>query len=195
MTRVVVIRPGATDYDEQGRIQGMLNVTLNAHGVEQAARIAEELRDIGIHTLYCGTGESPAATAELIGKALGVRVRKLDKLHNVNHGLWQGLQVEEVRHKHPKVYRQWCESPMTVCPPGGETIAAAFERVRRVLRPIIKRHADEVIGIVVPEPVASLVRCYIAQQDPARIWELRESDRPWQSVDLVPEEASRPVQH
>ncbi len=43
-------------------------------------------------------------------------------MQNLNLGLWQGMQVAEVRHKQPKVYRQWQEQPENVCPPDGEMI-------------------------------------------------------------------------
>lgn len=191
MARVVLIRPGSTDYDEQGRIQGVLNVPLSARGTDEVARAAEELRAIPMATIYCGAEESGRATARAIADALGVRVRRLGKLHNLNHGLWQGLQEEEIRHKHPRVYRQWCEAPMTVCPPEGETIMDAYQRVCRVLRPVIKRHRQEVIGIVVPEPIASVVRCYLLRQDPARVWEMREANGRWQVLEVDLEEAAK----
>jgi hypothetical protein len=50
---------------------------------------------------------------------------------------------------------------------------------------VIKRHADQVIGIVVPEPIASVVRCYLLGQDPARVWELSHSNGRWQELEVV----------
>src|SRR5881628_3827291 len=99
MTRVVLIRPGSTDYDEQDRIQGTLDIPLNVRGPAEAAHTAEGLRAVALNRIFSCPSASSNDTALIIGKTLGVRVRKLDKLHNLNHGLWQGLQVEEVRRK------------------------------------------------------------------------------------------------
>jgi probable phosphoglycerate mutase len=194
MTRVVLIRPGSTDYDEQQRIQGTLDVPLNAHGSHQASVTAGELRDLAIAVVYSGNEQSARDTARAIGKATGIRVRELHKLHNLNHGLWQGLQEQVVRRKHPKVYRQWCEEPTTVCPPGGETFGEAFDRVRRVVRPLLKRHRDAVFAIVAPEPIGSVIRCYLEQQDLARIWDLRNGDGRWQVVDVAAEQSNGKVE-
>ena len=187
MTQVVLIRPGTTDYDDQHRIQGTLDVAMNARGAEEVARTAEQLRDRGIVVIYHGCGDSACRTAAAIGNVLGARPRQLEKLKNLNHGLWQGLPAEDVQRKHPRVYRQWRESPLTVCPPGGEMINEAYERVRRVLRPVLKRHRDEVIGIVVPEPLASIVYCYLSQRDLKQVWDMQDNHERWQMVQVVPE--------
>ncbi len=188
MTRVVLIRPGSTDYDEQGRIQGALDVPLNARGQTEAAETAESLRDVQLHRIYCGAEESARATARTIAKTLGLRLRELKKLHNLDHGLWQGLQVEEVRQRHPRVYRQWCDEPTTVCPPEGETVMDAFERARSVLKPLLRRHRDETIGLVVPQPLGDVVRCYLMERDLAHVWDGPSSNGRWEVVDVVAEQ-------
>jgi broad specificity phosphatase PhoE len=186
MTRVVLIRPGSTDYDAQNRIQGTLDIPLNAQGAEEAAEMAEGLRPLALNRIFSGCGQSAEETARVIGKKLGIRFRKLDKLQNLNQGLWQGLQVDEVKRKHPRVYRQWCESPTTVCPPGGETVAQAYERVARVLKPLLRRHRDTVIGLVLLDPLASVVRCYLLGQDPSHMWETPGTDGQWNVIELAP---------
>ena len=43
MTQVVLIRPGATVYDEQNRVQGILDVPLSDRGRAEVAQLAETL--------------------------------------------------------------------------------------------------------------------------------------------------------
>ncbi len=191
MGQVVLIQAGSTDYDEQQRIQGTLDVPLSGRGTEQARSVAAELQQAGLGQmaiLYCGPGECCLRTAEEIEKSLHVPVRQLDQLQNLDQGLWQGLQVEEVRRKFPKVYKQWRDSPLTVRPPGGETVADAYQRVRNVLKPILKRHRKQTIGLVVPEPIASIVYCYLNRQNLSHVWNRNKMKRWWQLVE-VPEEA------
>ena len=52
--------------------------------------------------LYCGPGESVVRTAEIVGKALGLRPRRIDDLRNLDQGLWQGLQIEEIKRRNTK---------------------------------------------------------------------------------------------
>jgi broad specificity phosphatase PhoE len=163
MTQVILIRPGATVYDEQNRIQGVLDVPLSERGQAEVAKLAERLAGLELSALYCGPGESVARTAEAVGRSIGLRPKRVDDLRNLDQGLWQGLQREEIRRRHNKVFRQWLEEPLTVCPPHGETVENALERIRAALRPLIKRHRDESIGLVVAEPIAQLIAGYLRQ--------------------------------
>ena len=47
MTQVVLIRPGATAYDEQNRVQGVLDIPLSDRGRAEVARLAERLAEPG----------------------------------------------------------------------------------------------------------------------------------------------------
>jgi broad specificity phosphatase PhoE len=169
MTQVVLIRPGATAYDEQNRVQGILDIPLSDRGRAEVAQLAEKLTEPGpsavaLAALYCGPGESVVRTAEIIGKALGLRPRRIDDLRNLDQGLWQGLQLDEIKRRNLKVFRQWLDDPVTVCPPQGETIASALQRIKAALRPLIRRHPDEAIGLVVGEPIAQLIACHLRRE-------------------------------
>src|SRR6185437_720236 len=132
---------------------------------ESEAEAGPEPSALALAALYCGPGESVVRTAEIIGKALGLRPRRIDDLRNLDQGLWQGLQLDEIKRRNLKVFRQWLDDPVTVCPPQGETIASALERIKGALRPLIRRHGDEAIGLVVGEPIAQLIACHL-RRDP-----------------------------
>jgi broad specificity phosphatase PhoE len=170
MLQIALIRPGTTDYDVEGRIQGTLDIPLNEQGLADAAQIAEQLRDKGLELLYAPTSEPARHTAEIVGSTLGIKVKKLNKMHNLNHGLWQGMLVDDVQHKQPKVYRQWLEQPENVCPPEGEMLAEAEERVRAVMTKLLKKHKEGAIGVCIPEPLLSLVRHFIVRDELGDLW-------------------------
>ena len=161
MLKIALILPGATDYVSQGRIQGSLDMPLNGEGIGEAQRLAGELKPAALEVLYTSDSEPSVETATIISTALGLKLKKLDKLGNINHGLWQGLLMDDVKRKQPKVYRQWQDQPESVCPPEGETVAEARERVQAALAKITKKHKTGVVGMVVPEPLASVVRVHL----------------------------------
>jgi broad specificity phosphatase PhoE len=169
MTQIVLIRPGATVYDEQNRVQGILDIPLSERGRAEVAHLAERLAkpcaEGALAALYCGPGESVVRTAEAIGKALGLRPKRIDELRNLDQGLWQGLQLDEIKRRNVRVFRQWLDDPLTVCPPHGETVERAMDRIKQALRPLIRRHQDEAIGLVVGEPIARLIACHL-RRDP-----------------------------
>lgn len=188
MLNIMLIRPGSTDYDVQERIQGSLDIPLNEQGVAEVAETVEQLRDKGIEAVYAPGSLPSQQTAEIIAKALGVKFKKVERLASLNLGLWQGMLIDEVRHKQPKGYRQWQEQPENVCPPEGEMLSQADERIRLALVKLLKRHKEGVIGLVVPEPLLSLARRFIAHGELGDLWKAPNGHGRFEELEVEPEE-------
>ena len=188
MLQIVLIRPGSTDYDDDKRIQGTLDIPMNAKGALEVANVVGELADKRIEAVYAAPCEPTMQTAKSVAKSLGIKHKKLDRMQNLDQGLWQGMRVEDVRRKQPKVYRQWQEQPESVCPPEGETLSEADERVRVALTRLLKRHKDGVIGLVVSEPLASLVRRFVSREELGDLWKSPNGHARWEILRLEPEE-------
>lgn len=160
MARIVLIRPGSTDYDEQSRLIGSLEMPMNEKGTEQVRSIVEQLNHLGLQldAVYTSPTDPAAATARAIAESQGgVKLKKLDELGNVDQGLWQGLPESDIRKRYPKVFRNGREKPQSICPPEGETLGAACERMQKTLNKAIRKYA--VFAIVVPDPIATVIRC------------------------------------
>ncbi len=159
-TNLVIIRPGSTSYETEGRIRGTLDIPLDQSGLEETALLIRDLEasELRLDALYHSPCRPAVETAEAIGQALGVSIRLVPGLRNLNYGLWQGMLIEEIRNRQPKIYRQWQDLPDCVCPPEGETIAQAEERVGRELQKIVRRHRGETVGLVVSESIARLIK-------------------------------------
>jgi phosphoserine phosphatase len=183
MLRIILIRPGTTDYDQQGRIQGTLDIPLNDQGTVEAKNLAEQVRGEGIELVYTSESRPALESAELISAGLGVKLKRLDQMENLDHGLWQGMLIDDVRRKHPKVYRQWQDQPESVCPPDGETLSQAEERVRSSVAKLVKRHREGVIALVLPEPLASLARAYVKQNGVGDLWKAAGERGWWEALD------------
>jgi broad specificity phosphatase PhoE len=191
MSHVVLIRPGATAYDEQNRVQGVLDLPLSERGRAEVAHLVEELslspECASLGALYCGPGENVVRTAECVGRVLGIRPRRIDELRNLDQGLWQGLQIDEIKRRNTRVFRQWIEDPRTICPPHGETVENAMERIRSVLRPMLRRHQGESIGLVLGEPLARFVSCYLRREPRLQLDEFRPGCG-YERIDVTPEQ-------
>jgi broad specificity phosphatase PhoE len=187
MLHIVLIRPGSTDYDVEKRVQGSLSVPLNEQGNGEVAQLAKDLKDQGIQVVYAPASEPAQQSGTSLAKALGVKFKKLDKLQNLNHGLWQGMRVEDVRQKQPKVYKQWQEQPENVCPPEGEMLSDAEDRILVAMNKLLKRHKEGTIGLVVPEPLASLVRRLVLHGELGNLWKAAGGHGSWEVLDVEPE--------
>lgn len=184
MVRFVLIAPGLTDYDQQQRLQGVLNVPLNDSGREETQRVARELQDLGIEALYCCPCEAATQTAAILAEALGLKPKIVEMLQNLNLGLWQGLVRDDIKRKHPRVWRQWQDQPESVCPPEGETVGDAQKRVQTALAKLLKKHKRGTIALVVPEPLGCLVRAQLGQGLLAQLWRSPAEHGQWQIVDV-----------
>jgi probable phosphoglycerate mutase len=159
MIEVLLIRPGSTTFDGEGRIKGSLDIPLSPEGEQQAEALSRGLAEVKMDCLYVAPCESALASAQRIGDRNFCKQKTLDCLRNLDHGLWQGKLVSEVRRLQPRVYRQFQEHPTDVCPPEGETVQAAYERVKSMVEKLKKRHNGGRIGLLVPAPMSAIVRC------------------------------------
>lgn len=170
MLEVLIIRPGSTNFDEEGRIKGSLDIPISDQGKRQAERLAESLQGVKLDCLYVAPCDSAKRSADAIAERTFCRRKTLESLKNLDHGLWQGKLLTEVKRLHPKVYRQFQEHPTDMCPPNGETIQAAVERVRVAIDRLRKKHDGGRIGLVVPQPMASVVRYSLVGGSFGDIW-------------------------
>ena len=185
MVQILLIRPGTTEFDQQGRVQGTLDIPLCEDGRQEVEAMVGQLQKQPIHVVYCSPCKSAMQTAEALGQAHDIKVKAVDKLENLDHGLWQGMLVSEVKTKQPKVYRQWQEQPETVCPPQGETLGTAKQRVQAALAKIMKKHkSDGLLALVVPEPLASVVRHVLRQDEWGDLWQCSSARAKWELIDI-----------
>jgi len=184
MLNIILIRPGSTDLDEQGRITGTLDVPLNDCGADQVARTIEELTDHHIQAIYTSPCKACQQTASALGEELDLKGKPLDGLKNLNHGLWHGKMIVEVKQKQPKVYLQWQEHPERICRPEGESLKSAQERGRAVLAKLVKKHKDGVIAVVVSEPFASLFRSLLNHGKLGSLWKAECQCGGWEQFEV-----------
>ena len=187
MVKLVLIRPGSTDYNKQGRIQGTLDVPLSAEGSAEVDAALAELEALDMGTIYFAPCQAAEETANRIADSAGLKVKKAEQLCNLDHGLWQGMLVDEVKRKHPKIYKQWQDHPDSICPPEGETVSSARARIQTGINKLLKRHKKGVIGLVVPEPLASLVVGYLEHQAVGDLWKATALSGGWQMIEVEPQ--------
>jgi broad specificity phosphatase PhoE len=188
MFKILLVRPGATEYDQQGRIQGTLDIPLCEDGRRQVETMVEELREQPITAIFTSPSQAAEQTADALGDAFDVKVKSLDALQNLDHGLWQGMLVTDVKTKQPRVYRQWQEQPETVCPPQGETVGDAEVRLQTAMAKLTKKYkADGLVAVVLPEPAASVLRHMLRHDDLGDLWKSPNGAQRWEIVEFAPE--------
>ncbi len=186
MLKILLVRPGLTDFDEQGRIKGTLDLPLSDQGAEQVAQTADALAHEPIDAIYVSPCRCCEQTATALSQRRDVKAKTLKGLENLNHGLWHGKQIEEVKHQQPKVYRQWQEHPETVCPPEGESLTVVKQRVATTLAKLMKKHKDGVIALIAPEPLTSVILSLLNESSLGDLWQAECRAGGWEVFQVVP---------
>lgn len=163
-SKILLIRPGATEFDEQGRIIGTLDLPLSELGLQQAEKLACESTDHEVTAIFSSPSLAAQQTAEIIGDQHRRKFKIKKALRNIDLGLWQGKELEELRTNQPKIARQWEEHPETVTPPGGESVEDTIPRVEKFLAKLRKRHKSGTIVIVVADPLAKVIALLLSGQ-------------------------------
>ena len=185
MLKVLLIRTGTTEYECQGRVQGTLDIPLSEDGRQQVEQAAEELRETPIDSCYVGPCRATQQSAEILADELKLKPKTVDDLRNLDHGLWQGMLISDVKSKQPKVYRQWQEHPETVCPPEGESLQVVRERLQRAMTKIAKKQKTGTVALVVAGPIARMLRSGLREDALGNLWESHsEQDPAWELIDV-----------
>jgi phosphoserine phosphatase len=190
MIQMYVVRACSTDFDEQGRIKGTLDIPLSEMGQSQVGRLVGELHEQQMQVIYASPCRSAQQTAAALGADHHLKVKTLDELQNLDHGLWHGKLVDEVRVSQPKVFRQLQDHPETVCPPQGEPVGAAAQRVRSLIARLARKHKRGAIALVVPEPIASFVVAALSQSDLGDLWKAECECGGWKMFEVQAEKVA-----
>jgi len=162
-SEILLIRPGATEFDEQGRIIGTLDVPLSELGQKQAADLAESTAEFDVKAILCSPSLAAQETAKILGKKHGRKIKVKDALCNIDMGLWQGRGLDELRATQPRIAKQWEEHPETVRPPEGESFEDVVPRVQKFLLKLQKKHKSGTIAIVVADPLAKVIASLLSK--------------------------------
>lgn len=142
MTTILLLRHGETAYVASGRLSGrMPGVPLNDKGRQEAARIAEALRDAPIKAIYSSPIQRAVETAEPLAQALGLPVQIREGLIETHAGDWSGRTLKQVTRF--KLWKVCQEQPSQFQFPGGETFVDTQQRIVQELDALAKEHDEK----------------------------------------------------
>jgi len=148
VTRLYMVRHGATPLTGEDRFSGAVGVDLSDEGRRQAERLGERLRGEGITAIYASPLARTLETARLVAGRSGLPIETRDGLREISHGRWEGLTRAEVEARHGAEYAAWEEDPFTFAPEGGESGVAVLARALPVVREIVTAHVGGRVVLV-----------------------------------------------
>jgi probable phosphoglycerate mutase len=142
-TRFCLIRHGETDWNSAKRIQGQIDIELNAAGEAQAMALRPGLAEHCFAAIYSSDLLRAWRTAEIATAGRGLAVAPAPTLRERHFGVLQGVTSHEARERHPEVHRHHQARTPDYDYETGESLLVFAARVTAGLDELARRHAGQ----------------------------------------------------
>ena len=147
-TRIFLIRHGQTAWNAEARIQGQLDIPLDATGLWQAERLALALQGEGIQAIVSSDLQRARQTAAPLAAMVGVDVQVDALLRERGFGRFEGSTYAEIETQWPEETLRWRLRERDFGPGGGEPLQAFYDRSVQAVLALAERHAGQTLAVV-----------------------------------------------
>ena len=170
MVKLFLVRHAESEWNPVGRYQGLLDPELSERGRIQAKLLASAFEKEKIDVIYSSPLKRTYQTAVEIASKHNLEVIKEKRIIEIDHGVWSGMLVDEVKEKYPEDFRRWLEEPHKVKFEGGESLEEVHERVREFLKFVKENHQNQtVVAVSHTVPIRAML-CALLDIDLSKFW-------------------------
>ena len=173
---IYLTRHGETQYNRQNRFNGQTDSPLTELGVAEAHRQGQVLSGVIDTSDALSIVSSPLGravhTAEIIRDQMGSVCQAIEtdpRLTEISFGEWEGLTIEQIKHRYPGEWERRHQNMWTYVVPGGESYEMVANRAIDWLR-----EADGPIVVVTHGGVERVLRGLYGRLPTAEIGHLAE---------------------
>jgi len=144
-TRICFVRHGETNWNAERRMQGHIDIPLNANGISQAERLANALIRVkhSFDVIYSSDLERALHTANAVARALSLDVQITPRLRERNVGKLQGLLLAEAPVLLPEIWQRHIARELDHDLGGGESIRTFHQRMQSILELFLNEHRGQ----------------------------------------------------
>lgn len=178
MLELLLIRHGETDWNVDKRLQGHIDIGLNAEGRRQAAALGQVLEHEPLDAIYASDLQRARDTAQAVAGLQGRTVQIDPALRERCYGGFEGLQHYEIEQRYPQDFAAWKARELDARYPAGERIAETMREfseravgaVTRLMQvqPHSQAGVHRKIAIVTHGGVLECIYRWAKQSDPAQ---------------------------
>ncbi len=145
--RLLLIRHGATTWNDEDRVIGSTDLPLSANGKNQADQLSHRLGIEEIDQVISSNMQRAVETAHILADECGLKVEIDTRIREADFGLWEGLTLGEIQEKYAGSFHRWQSDPAS-SPPGGEDPKRLKKRIDSFLADLRENHPGEIVAIV-----------------------------------------------
>jgi phosphoserine phosphatase len=168
---IYLIRHGETDWNREGRLQGITDVPLNRVGLVQTRALSRHLKFAGVRYVVASPLRRARHSAHIVSDRSGWPLIVHDDLREIDHGIWTGLTVRELATRFPRAFECWQLEPRKLRLRGAESLHEAYARASRILSQITRLALKADIAVISHGVIMSLMMCAAAGYSPDRLWD------------------------
>lgn len=144
-TRICFVRHGETNWNAERRMQGHIDIPLNANGISQAERLANALIRVkhSFDVIYSSDLERALHTANAVARALSLDVQITPRLRERNVGKLQGLLLAEAPVLLPEIWQRHIARELDHDLGGGESIRTFHQRMQDILELFLNEYRGQ----------------------------------------------------
>lgn len=149
MTRICFVRHGETDWNIELRLQGQMDLALNANGEMQASALGRCFGGLTATALYSSDLLRARQTAQPISEALHLPIIPLRALRERHFGRCEGMTLEEISlHYEEDARAIERHDPDHASPGGGESRRQHQVRILDCIEHLVREHVGQTIVVV-----------------------------------------------
>jgi len=144
-TRLCIVRHGETAWNAEHRVQGQLDVPLNAIGQAQAVASSKVLSKEKFDAIYSSDLSRARQTAQETAKVLSMDIIQDKDLRERHYGIFEKLTYAEVKVRYPEDYARFEARDPEYAFRTGESLKDFSARSITVISKMANKHAGESI--------------------------------------------------
>jgi probable phosphoglycerate mutase len=144
-THIVLIRHGETAWNAERRLQGHIDIALNAEGERQAEALAAALAGEHLDAVVASDLRRAFQTAEAVAATRGLQVTIDPALRERCFGGFEGLLYAEIEQRFPLEFAAWQARDIDADMPAGASTAETF-------RQFYTRAVGAILGLAAAHP-------------------------------------------
>lgn len=163
MARLLLVRHGLTEFNEDRRFMGHSDIELSVAGCQQAERLRDYLADERIDTVYSSDLKRAVEMAEIICEGRGLDIITYTELRECNYGTCEGLTFGEISENYPDVAEKCINFTLDLEFPEGECFTDFFERTSRFIERLKEHGRSETLLISSHDGPLKILLCRLLE--------------------------------
>ena len=161
MVKFVIVRHGYSEGNREKRFSGQMDLPLDAAGKRQAQSVAKYVCDnFKIDAVYSSDLIRAYDTAKPCADKLGLEVKTLKELREVDVGDFTGVLIEEVKVRYKEAFENYRQNPGIAQFPNGESYGDMLNRALPAVEKIIAENDGKTVLIATHGGVIRALRAF-----------------------------------